>query len=135
MNIFHLAVPTHDLDASEHFYTTILDAKRARRYQDRVTFNFFDHQLVCHLAPHEVDLSKSKNPFASLYPRHFGMTFDSKSVFEQLYQECVKTEWPYIKPIFERFSGLPEIHYTFFLADPSFNLLEFKYYLNAIYSY
>lgn len=49
MNIFHLAIPTHDLDAATEFYVEALNARPARRYHDRQTFNFFGHQLVCHL--------------------------------------------------------------------------------------
>ena len=49
MNIFHLAIPSHDLDAATVFYSGALHAEPARRYHDRQTFNFFGHQLVCHL--------------------------------------------------------------------------------------
>jgi extradiol dioxygenase family protein len=135
MDIFHLAIPTHDLNAAEYFYKTVVCAQRARRYDDRVTFRFFDHQIVCHLAPDHVDLTKADNPFQSLYPRHFGITFEKKQDFEQLYKQCMASEWPHVKPMFERFNDLPEKHYTFFLADPSFNLLEFKYYIDPKYMY
>ena len=48
-DVFHLAIPVHDLDAAERFYVGLLGCKLARRYADRVTLDFFGDQLVCHL--------------------------------------------------------------------------------------
>ena len=49
LDVFHLAIPVHDLDAAQHFYVTLLGCKLARRYPDRITVDFFGDQLVCHL--------------------------------------------------------------------------------------
>ena len=51
MTIFYLAIPSHNLDASAEFYVSVFGAEPARRYHDRQTFNFFGHQVVCHLQP------------------------------------------------------------------------------------
>ena len=48
-DVFHLAIPVHDLDAAQNFYVTLLGCKLARRYPDRITVDFFGDQLVCHL--------------------------------------------------------------------------------------
>ena len=48
-DVFHLAIPTHDLDAAQDFYVTRLGCKLARRYADRITLDFFGDQVVCHL--------------------------------------------------------------------------------------
>ncbi len=129
MNIFHLAIPTHDLDAAEAFYTQAVGAERARRYEDRVTLRFFDHQIVCHLAADEIDR------IVKIYPRHFGMTFLKLEDFEQLYSRCQNSGYPLFQPRSTRWSERPEKHETFFIADPSNNLLEFKYYADAAYVY
>ena len=52
-DVFHLAIPTHDLDAAQDFYVTKLGCKLARRYHDRITLDFFGDQVVCHLTPGE----------------------------------------------------------------------------------
>jgi len=135
MNVFHLAIPTHDLDAAERFYQDVVHAQRARRYKDRVTFRFFEHQLVCHLDPSSVNLSTVRDPFEKLYPRHFGITFEFRDDFDKVYKHCLDSRWPHVKPLFERFGDLPERHQTFFVADPSFNLLEFKHYDESKYMY
>lgn len=134
-NVFHLAIPTHDLDETEAFYAGVMKAERARRYNDRVTFNFFEHQVVCHLDKDAVDLDDQSDPFANLYPRHFGMTLLDKAEFDSLFKSIEATQWKWVKPPFERFKTLPERHLTFFVADPSRNLLEFKWYEGANYIY
>ena len=39
-----------DLDEAEAFYVGGLGCKLARRYDDRITVDFFGDQLVCHLS-------------------------------------------------------------------------------------
>ena len=41
--------PTTSIETVD-FYVTKLGCKLARRYDDRVTFDFFGDQLVCHLS-------------------------------------------------------------------------------------
>ena len=47
---FHLAIPALDLDEAYEFYVTGLGCKLARRYNDRITLDFFGDQVVCHLS-------------------------------------------------------------------------------------
>jgi extradiol dioxygenase family protein len=63
-DVFHLAIPVHDLDATQQFYVSMLGCKLARRYPDRITVDFFGDQLVCHLT----EGMSAERP-ASLYPR------------------------------------------------------------------
>src|SRR5271169_2603855 len=55
-DVFHLAIPVHDLDAAQHFYVSMLGCKLARRYPDRITLDFFGDQLVCHLAKRDAEV-------------------------------------------------------------------------------
>lgn len=119
--IFHLAIPTHDLDAARKFYAN-LGCTIARSYDDRITVNFFGDQVVCHLTPdYEI-------PEPKMYPRHFGMTFEHLDDFEKMKQNAQAKGLPFFKEPFTRFSGKREEHRAFFLLDPSNNLLEFKWY-------
>ena len=120
--IFHLAIPCRDLDETEAFYARLPTCRKARRYDDRVTFVFFGHQVVCHLSPDEVD----KEP--RMYPRHFGITFASRADYDALLHTACEEALPMFKEPFVRFEGRREEHRTFFLVDPSNNLLEFKFY-------
>lgn len=123
-NAFHLAIPCADLGATEAFYTQ-LGCSLARRYEDRLTFDFFGDQLVCHLAPQEVDVE------VRMYPRHFGITFHQKADFQRVLDLARQRRLRFFKSPFVRFPGRPEQHNTFFLVDPANNLLEFKFYSNS----
>ena len=121
-DVFHLAIPVHDLAAAEHFYVDLLGCKLARRYPDRITLDFFGDQLVCHL---------TEGPPAepvSLYPRHFGVTFRDAAEFEALHALAVIRKVPFFADVSTRFEAMAEEHRTFVLLDPSGNLLEFKHY-------
>ncbi|MDX6416779.1 MAG: uncharacterized protein QOG28_1399 [Trebonia sp.] len=121
-DVFHLAIPTHDLDAAQDFYVTKLGCKLARRYDDRITLDFFGDQVVCHLTPDEPATPES------LYPRHFGVTFREAADFEALHACAVMRKIPFYCDVSLRFEGLVEEHRTFVLVDPAGNLLEFKHY-------
>ncbi len=123
-NVFHLAVPCNDLDETYSFYVTGLGCKLARRYDDRITLDFFGDQLVCHKYPEKTD----KHP--EMYPRHAGITFYEKQHFDDLVKLAEMRNLPFYEKVFSRFIGTPEEHISFFLIDPSNNLLEFKYYYN-----
>ncbi|KTD21392.1 VOC family protein [Legionella londiniensis] len=129
IQVFHLAIPCSDLDEAQDFYINKLGCKLARRYHDRITVNFFGDQLVCHLAPEEIDAQPK------MYPRHFGITFVDKSKFDELHSKAKENKAHFFQDLFVRFPGRKEEHYTFFLQDPSNNLLEFKYYLDPEMKY
>jgi uncharacterized protein len=123
-DVFHLAIPVHDLDEAQAFYVTQLGCKLARRYDDRITVDFFGDQLVCHLTAGEPAAPES------LYPRHFGVTFREATDFEALHACATLRKIPFYSDVSKRFEGLVEEHQTFVLVDPSGNLLEFKHYID-----
>jgi len=51
VNPFHLAIRVADLEASRAFYGELLGCPEGRSADTWVDFNFYGHQLVCHLAP------------------------------------------------------------------------------------
>jgi uncharacterized protein len=120
-NVFHLAIPCRDLDEAFDFYVTKLGCKLARRYPDRITLDFFGDQVVCHL-------SQKYDHEPQMYPRHYGVTFREEREFDALLALARQRELPFFQEPFARFEGRAEEHRTFFLIDPSNNLLEFKYY-------
>jgi uncharacterized protein len=118
---FHIAIPTYDLDAAVDFYVGGLGAKLARRYPDRVTFDFFGDQLVCHLCE---DVPDEPVP----YPRHFGVSFARSEDFDRLLRLVELRKLPTLGQSAVRFEGTAEEHRQIFLTDPSNNVLEFKVY-------
>jgi extradiol dioxygenase family protein len=122
--IFHLAIPCRDLEEARRFYVDGLGCRLARSYADRVTLDFFGDQLVCHLSPEDVE------PEPRTYPRHFGVTFHSREGFDAVRERARDRGLRFLAEPFRRFPGRPEEHETFFLSDPSNNVLEFKWYLD-----
>lgn len=120
-NTFHLAIPTHDLDAARAFYTA-LGCRVARRYADRITLDFFGDQVVCHLDPEACESDPK------MYPRHFGITFRAAADYDALLAHARDAGLPFFAEPFTRFRGRREAHSSFMLRDPSNNLLEFKHY-------
>ena len=125
-DVFHLAIPSYDLDETVAFYVGQLGCKLARRYDDRVTLDFFGDQVVCHLS--ERPTHPASIDEVPMYPRHFGVTFRDEVDFDALHDLCQQRGIPFYAPMTERFVGLVEVHRTFMIYDPALNLLEFKYY-------
>lgn len=128
-HIFHLAIPCKDLNETVDFYEQAIGARVARRYADRVTLDFFGDQVVLHLSPESID----SNP--KMYPRHFGMTFKTRESFDTLLEKVKSTGATFFQDPFVRFKDKPEEHHTFFLKDPSNNLIEVKYYADPDFIY
>ena len=120
-NAFHLAIPCGSLEATKDFYER-LGCRIARQYEDRLTMDFFGDQVVCHLSPDHLDSE------ATMYPRHFGVTFREQGDYSALLSLSRERGLPFFQEPFLRFQGRREEHRSFFLVDPSNNVLEFKYY-------
>ena len=121
-NAFHLAIPARDLDEVQEFYVTGLGCHLARRYEDRITLDFFGDQVVCHLSD-----DWERDP-VDLYPRHFGVTFRHREELDALVYLVETRQLPVFRPLQPRFKDTVEEHLTMVLVDPSGNLLEFKWY-------
>jgi len=121
-NAFHLAIPVRDLDEALEFYVSKLGCHLARRYDDRITLDFFGDQVVCHLSE-----GYESGPL-ELYPRHFGVTFKERRDFDDLLYLVNQRDLPLFRGPEPRFKDQVEEHLTVVLQDPSANLLEFKHY-------
>jgi extradiol dioxygenase family protein len=128
-DVFHLAIPAYDLDETVTFYVSQLGCKLARRYDDRVTFDFFGDQLVCHLS--DAPAQRVAISEVPMYPRHFGVTFRESADFDAVYDLCRQRDVPFYADVSLRFEGRVEVHRTFVICDPSSNLLEFKHYVDS----
>lgn len=63
-----------------------------------------------------------------IYPRHFGLAMDSKADYDALIDKLKSKNIPFHIEPKVRNPGKNIEHNTFFLKDPSNNLLEFKIY-------
>ncbi len=126
---FHLAIEVQDLDEARSFYGELLECSEGRSSESWVDFNFFGHQLVCHLAESSKEISSER--FSHLVDGqdvplpHFGVVLD----MDTLKRISIKLQQANINLIIEpyiRFQGQIGEQATMFILDPFGNALEFK---------
>ena len=123
MIIFHLAFPVTNLEEAKRFYVEGLGCVLGRESGTAVTLGLAGHQLVAHL------VRGSVIPQKGVYPRHFGLIFTREADWQAVADRAKANKLKFYQQPRRRFAGTRIEHLTFFLEDPSQNLLEFKYYV------
>ena len=128
MRPFHLAFPVTNIEATRHFYGTLLGCKIGRESPNAwIDFDLFGHQLSAHLKPSSAALHPDTAVDGDAIPvPHFGVILEM-SAFSKLAERLLKepsVRWK-LKPK-TRFEGQPGEQSTLFIFDPSGNALEFK---------
>jgi len=125
---FHLAIPVHDLTTARHFYGEILGCSEGRSADTWVDFNFFGHQLVCHLDPkRDGPGDQISNPVDGhdVPVPHFGVVLEMEQ-WEALAEKLRGVGTEFIIEPCVRFAGEPGEQATMFLRDLCGNAVEFK---------
>lgn len=123
---FHLAFPVTDLEATRRFYVEWLGCRTAREAERWIDFDLGGHQLTAHLVEDAV-ASPPTNPVdghAVPIP-HFGLVLpwdEWHALADRLRAAAVEF---LIEPGI-RFEGRAGEQATFFVRDPSGNVLEMK---------
>jgi extradiol dioxygenase family protein len=120
--IFHLAIPINDISKAKVFYCQQLGCELGRETEKALILNFYGHQVVAHITDEPLIRQKS------IYPRHFGLVFLVESDWLNLVQRIESQNIPFHLSPKQRFLGELTEHHTFFLEDPFYNYLEFKFY-------
>ena len=120
--IFHLAIPINSVAIAKQFYGDCLSCEVGRENKSAVIFNFYGTQLVGHVTQAEL----VRQP--GIYPRHLGLILPTQLAWQQLRDRAAAQELTFYGQPKLRFPNLDLEHYCFFLEDPFYNLLEFKYY-------
>ncbi len=121
-SLFHLAFPIHDLEETIRFYVDGLGCTVGRRSAQAITLGMAGHHLVGHM------VTEMPLPQKGIYPRHFGLVFLSQEDWQALADRAKAKGLSFYQQPRVRFPGTRIEHRTFFLEDPSHNLLEFKHY-------
>ena len=121
--LFHLAFPVTDLDATKKFYVDGLGCTLGRETDSAIILGLAGHQIVAHLVKESVAQK-------GVYPRHFGLIFTDEKDWQTLVDRAKARSLKFYQEPRRRYEGRPTEHRTFFLEDPSRNLLEFKYYVH-----
>ncbi len=125
MSIFHFAFNVTDLDETRAFYGGLLCCAEGRSTETWVDFDFFGHQLSCHLG----------TPFASaptglvgdhkVPMPHFGVVLEYAD-WRALADRLTAAGVDFVLPPHTRFKGAPGEQSTMFFRDPSGNPIEVK---------
>jgi extradiol dioxygenase family protein len=134
MNPFHLAIQVRNIAEARDFYLNIMGCTEGRSDKKWVDFNFYGHQLVCHLNPglnQDEKVAAIKNPVDGhgVPVPHFGIVLempDWEMLAGKLLERGVKFE---IEP-YVRFKGQTGEQATMFFYDPSGNAIEIKAFKN-----
>ena len=121
---FHLAIPVDCLDKARNFYGSKLGFEEGRSNGHWIDYNFFGHQLVCHIG----ELNKSNNNEVDgkdVPIPHFGIILEWDD-FDSFSSKLKTENINFIIEPYLRFSGLPGEQKTMFFKDPFGNALEFK---------
>ena len=125
LNPFHLAIPVSNLEESVSYYRDTLGLREGRSSNKWADFNFFGHQLVCHVS--NIINEQITNPVdgEEVPVPHFGVVLSIKEFEEFLLQINDKNIDFIIKPTI-RFKGEIGEQRTMFFRDPSGNAIEIK---------
>ena len=121
---FHLAIPVDCLDKARNFYGAKLGFEEGRSDDHWIDYNFFGHQLVCHIG----ELNKNNNNEVDgkdVPIPHFGIILEWDD-FDSFSSKLKTENINFIIEPYLRFSGLPGEQKTMFFKDPFGNALEFK---------
>jgi len=120
--LFHLSFPVIDIPSTKAFYVDGLGCLSGRESPNSLILSLYGHQLVAHVIP------EAPTPQSGIYPRHFGLVFQSESNWLVLLEKIHDKRIKFHQPPKIRFADTSLEHRTFFLADLSGNILEFKHY-------
>ena len=120
---FHLAIPVNSIELAKEFYGSKLGFAEGRSDEHWIDYNFFGHQLVCHIGEsssfsNEVDGKDVPVP-------HFGIVLEWEE-FDVFSEKLMSSDIKFIIEPYLRFKGLPGEQKTMFFKDPFGNALEFK---------
>jgi uncharacterized protein len=120
--LFHLAFPVNNIADTKKFYVEGLGCEAGRESPNSLIMNLAGNQIVAHVTQEPL------TPQKGIYPRHFGLIFAEEADWEAMLERAQQQQLNFYQQARRRFEGSQLEHRTFFLEDPFYNMLEFKYY-------
>jgi hypothetical protein len=122
---FHLAFRIDDIEATRGFYVGVLGCGQGREAANWIDFDFFGHQISAHLGPRPTQVLMTRVDDEEVPLCHFGAVLDWAD-WERVAARIDAAGGGFVIAPHVRFRGEPAEQGTFFAADPSGNVLEFK---------
>ena len=125
MSIFHLAFNVDDLESTRAFYAGLLGCAEGRSTDTWVDFDFFGHQLSCHLGKPFASAPTGLVGALKVPMPHFGAVLPMAE-WHTLTDHLTAQSVDFILAPQVRFEGEPGEQSTTFFTDPSGNPVEIK---------
>jgi len=125
MTPFHLAFRVDDIESTRGFYAGLLGCGQGREAANWIDFDFFGHQISAHLGPRPADVLMTEVDGKKVPLSHFGAVLPWGE-WEAVAARVEGAGRAFVVPPQVRFQGQPAEQGTFFVSDPSGNVLEFK---------
>ena len=122
---FHLAIPVSDLNESKKFYEQILGCSPGRFSEEWADYDFFGHQLVCHVSDSINEQITNPVDGEEVPVPHFGVVLSIEE-FEAFLLKINDKDIDFIIEPTIRFKGEVGEQRTMFFRDPSGNAIEIK---------
>jgi extradiol dioxygenase family protein len=118
----------NDLQASRDFYGALLGCPEGRSSNEWIDYDFFGHQLVCHLDKRQTSERTATTNLVDGHGvpvPHFGVVLDL-AAWEQIRTRLEQAGMEFVMQPTVRFRGQVGEQATMFFRDPSGNNLEIK---------
>ncbi|MFQ3340200.1 MAG: extradiol dioxygenase family protein [Gammaproteobacteria bacterium] len=125
-NRFHLAIPVTSIEKAKTFYCDLLGCVAGNfeegKWQD---VNFWGNELTLHEANEVSDKERHHVDMGAVCVPHFGVHLD-EDVYMNIKEAVSNSEKGFLDDPYRRFIDDPREQETFFVEDPSGNVLEIK---------
>ena len=125
LNPFHLAIPVSNLEESVAYYRDTLGLREGRCSNKWADFDFFGHQLVCHVSDSINEKNTNLVDGENVPVPHFGVVLSIEE-FEEFLLKINEKDIDFIIEPTIRFKGEVGEQRTMFFKDPSGNAIEIK---------
>ena len=126
-NTFHLAVPAGDIPTALKFYKDILGCKTGNQEEGHwIDVDFWGNELTLHQTETRQNRERHHVDMGEVCVPHFGIHL-TRDVFDSI-KEKIEThdEFKYLDEPYLRFKDDEQEQETFFIKDPSGNVIEIK---------
>ena len=125
-NRFHLAIPVTSIEKAKTFYCDLLGCVAGNfeegKWQD---VNFWGNELTLHEANEVSDKERHHVDMGAVCVPHFGVHLD-EDVYMNIKEAVSNSEKGFLDDPYRSFIDDPREQETFFVEDPSGNVLEIK---------
>lgn len=122
-NVFRIAIPCQNLDASEDFYVKKLGYSLKQKHPDRIMIDFSGALIVSYLFPEKND------NLPQIYPRHFGLVLPDTDSYNTILARAAEKQLDFIQESQLKRKGQAGKQLNFYIKDPANNIIQFSYWI------